>query len=146
MARIVIISESESAREVTEILKAAGHEVGGAESLQGNGEGQLVLACARRWQQLEHDSASLHTGSVSQMGEMSDPLAAANDLAGKPLADIEKRVILSTLNRFKGHRQQTAEALGIGVRTLGMKIKRWREQGETIAGRQPRTPVHVNLS
>lgn len=53
-------------------------------------------------------------------------------LAGKPLADIEKKVILSTLEQFRGHRLKTAHALGIGVRTLGMKLKRWREEGELV--------------
>jgi DNA-binding NtrC family response regulator len=55
----------------------------------------------------------------------------AEGLAGRPLADIEKQVILSTLQQFKGHRVRTASALGIGVRTLGMKLKRWREESET---------------
>lgn len=45
------------------------------------------------------------------------------------LADIEREVILTTLNRFKGHRVKTAQALGIGVRTLGMKLKKWKEEG-----------------
>src|SRR3954471_12322871 len=58
--------------------------------------------------------------------------ASIDALAGKPLADIEKQVILSTLQQFRGHRIKTAHALGIGVRTLGMKIKRWREEGEPI--------------
>src|SRR5687768_9872189 len=58
--------------------------------------------------------------------------SAVEDLAGKPLADIEKRVILSTLQQFKGHRIKTAGALGIGVRTLGMKLKRWKEDGELV--------------
>ncbi len=53
-------------------------------------------------------------------------------LAGKPLATIEKDVILSTLEKFKGHRIKTAGALGIGVRTLGMKLKKWREEGELV--------------
>jgi DNA-binding NtrC family response regulator len=57
---------------------------------------------------------------------------AVQDLAGKPLADIEKQVILSTLERFNGHRVKTAGALGIGVRTLGMKLKRWKEDGALI--------------
>ena len=56
--------------------------------------------------------------------------SAVEELAGKPLADIEKRVILSTLQQFKGHRAKTAVALGIGIRTLGMKLKRWKEEGE----------------
>jgi two-component system response regulator HydG len=59
-------------------------------------------------------------------------IAAAQSLAGKPLADIEKQVILSTLSQFQGHRIKTATALGIGVRTLGMKLKRWKETGEFI--------------
>lgn len=57
---------------------------------------------------------------------------AVHDLAGKPLADIEKEVILSTLERFRGHRIKTAGALGIGVRTLGMKLKKWKEDGQLI--------------
>ena len=56
--------------------------------------------------------------------------ASVDALAGKPLADIEKQVILSTLQQFKGHRIKTAGALGIGVRTLGIKLKRWKEEGE----------------
>ena len=59
----------------------------------------------------------------------------AGALAGRPLAEIEKQVILSTLERFKGHRLRTATALGIGLRTLGMKLKRWKEEGELIESR-----------
>jgi DNA-binding NtrC family response regulator len=59
-------------------------------------------------------------------------MAAAESLAGRPLADVEKQVILSTLQQFKGHRIRTASALGIGVRTLGMKLKKWREEGEPV--------------
>ncbi len=61
-----------------------------------------------------------------------NPVAAAQDLAGKPLADIEKQVIMSTLERFRGHRVKTATALGIGVRTLGMKLKKWKDDGELV--------------
>jgi len=58
--------------------------------------------------------------------------AGADSLANKPLADVEKHVILSTLERFKGHRMKTAHALGIGVRTLGMKLKKWKDEGELV--------------
>jgi DNA-binding NtrC family response regulator len=57
------------------------------------------------------------------------PMVGVDALAGKPLADIEKQVILSTLHQFKGHRIKTAGALGIGVRTLGIKLKRWKDEG-----------------
>ncbi len=42
---------------------------------------------------------------------------------GATLAEMERQVILSTLQRFDGHRARTAEALGIGVRTLSGKLR-----------------------
>jgi len=63
------------------------------------------------------------------------PAAVAGSLAGTPLSEIEKQVILSTLEKFKGHRIKTAHALQIGVRTLGMKLKKWREEGELVEAR-----------
>jgi transcriptional regulator with PAS, ATPase and Fis domain len=65
-----------------------------------------------------------------KIGQTTAPVV--DGLAGKPLADIEKQVILTTLQQFRGHRIKTATALGIGVRTLGMKLKRWREEGEPV--------------
>jgi len=62
----------------------------------------------------------------------SPAITSASVLAGQPLDMIEKQVILSTLEKFKGHRVKTATALGIGVRTLGMKLKKWREEGELL--------------
>ncbi len=46
----------------------------------------------------------------------------------RTLADIERDTIVATLQRFNGHRQKTARALGIGVRTLGLKLKKWKEE------------------
>jgi len=61
---------------------------------------------------------------------------------GQILADAERDLILRTLRRFDGHRERTARALGIGLRTLGLKIKRWREEGTFEEPRPRRTPVH----
>jgi len=61
--------------------------------------------------------------------------AAADDESaadGDLLAVMERKLILSTLRRFGGHRARTSSALGIGVRTLGMKLKRYREEGLAI--------------
>jgi len=106
-----------------------------------------VTAAAGGADEIEQDEAAVvDTAALGSGGGDSDVAAVARNLAGKPLADIEKQVILRTLEQFKGHRLRTAAALGIGVRTLGMKIKRWREEGESIAGRQPRPSVHVDIS
>jgi two-component system, NtrC family, response regulator HydG len=60
------------------------------------------------------------------------PGLGSDGLTNKPLADVEKHVTLTTLERFKGHRMKTAHALGIGVRTLGMKLKKWKDEGELV--------------
>src|SRR5687768_3157315 len=92
----------------------------------------------------ENQQLREQTGAVapSEAGS-GDSVAVARNLAGKPLADIEKQVILSTLEQFKGHRVRTATALGIGVRTLGMKLKRWREEGEPIISGSHRPIEHA---
>lgn len=78
---------------------------------------------------LETDPAVIRAETIAPWLRLpnQNPVAAAQDLAGKPLADIEKQVIMSTLERFRGHRVKTATALGIGVRTLGMKLKKWKQ-------------------
>lgn len=44
------------------------------------------------------------------------------------LDEIERRSIVATLERNRGHRQKSAKALGIGVRTLGLKLKKWKDE------------------
>lgn len=48
---------------------------------------------------------------------------------GSILDDAERDLIFRTLQRFSGHREKTARALGIGLRTLGLKLKKWRDDG-----------------
>ena len=113
-------------------------------------EVELLLERALDHQSLAQENHQLRerfnvAADVAAGAMQGDPISLARNLAGKPLADIEKQVILSTLEQFKGHRVRTATALGIGVRTLGMKLKRWREEGEPIISRgvAPR-PMHVS--
>ncbi len=53
---------------------------------------------------------------------------------GHILEDMERQLIEKTLRECQGHRAKTAATLGIGVRTLGLKLKQWRE--EAAARRQ----------
>ncbi len=39
------------------------------------------------------------------------------------LDEMERKLIEATLDRFDGHRAKTAQALGIGIRTLSGKLK-----------------------
>ncbi len=66
---------------------------------------------------------------------------------GYLLQDMERKLIEKTLSRFKGHRAKSAKALGMGLRTLGMKLKQWREDEEAIrAGRHVGTTSVERLS
>ena len=63
-------------------------------------------------------------GAESAVATHSLPFVAPPDAT---LEEIERETIIQTLGRFQGHRQKTARALGIGVRTLGLKLKKWKE-------------------
>lgn len=69
--------------------------------------------------------------AVAAAGPLVEPktgaFATTPDIDGRTLEEIERDAIIRALNRFDGHRQKTAAALGIGVRTLGLKIKKWKE-------------------
>lgn len=61
--------------------------------------------------------------------------ASPQTLTARPghiLEDTERELIMQTLQQFNGHRAKTAKALGIGLRTLGLKLKRWQDEGLTL--------------
>jgi len=61
-------------------------------------------------------------------GDQSPATATAERKIVRPLEEVERHEILHALDRFGGNRRRAAEALGIGIRTLGLKIKRWKEE------------------
>jgi DNA-binding NtrC family response regulator len=56
---------------------------------------------------------------------------------GTDLADIERQVILATLQRFDGHRERTAIALGLSPKTLYNRLREY----EAPPGRRGRAPA-----
>jgi DNA-binding NtrC family response regulator len=57
---------------------------------------------------------------------------------GMRLEEMERKLIEATLEHFGGHRAKTAEALGIGIRTLSGKLREYgyapREKSFSKAG------------
>jgi DNA-binding NtrC family response regulator len=59
------------------------------------------------------------------LAEDADSPAAREALirVGTSLQDMERRLIETTLEHYQGHRAKTAQALGIGIRTLANKLR-----------------------
>ena len=94
------------------------------------GEGEIVTVLgangAGKSSLLKAVQGTVKPAGGSEQGEAPN----ANDLIrteGRPLEEIEREAIVRALHRFNGHRQKTARSLGIGVRTLGLKLKKWKE-------------------
>ncbi len=77
---------------------------------------------------IEANTNGFHAAPRSEAASLMTPGGAARLIEPRPLADIEREIIVETLHRYNGHRQKTAKALGIGVRTLGLKLKKWKEE------------------
>jgi len=77
--------------------------------------------------------------TIGVMGEITVPLGGNGDGAasgvginGGVLEELERRTILKVLDKHNGHRLRTAKELGIGLRTLGMKLKKFKEEGVLV--------------
>lgn len=73
-------------------------------------------------------SAATNGNGQAQMIEPKPLSAVMPNGDVRRLEEIEREAIIETLHRFKGHRQKTATALGIGVRTLGLKLRKWKDE------------------
>ncbi|MFN0011067.1 MAG: sigma-54-dependent transcriptional regulator [Phycisphaerales bacterium] len=98
-------------------------------TMGGGGMGEVPMAMPRT------AGMNGHHGAVASVEVKTAGFGAAASGGGgngsvvvmdRLLEDIERDAIVRTLQRFSGHRQKTAQALGIGVRTLGLKLKKWK--------------------
>ncbi|MGH6948172.1 MAG: sigma-54-dependent transcriptional regulator [Kiloniellales bacterium] len=69
--------------------------------------------------------------------------AGARDLVGRTVADVERDLILDTLEHCLGNRTHAANILGISIRTLRNKLKQYGEQGIPVPmpGEAERSPA-----
>ena len=54
--------------------------------------------------------------------------ARRNDLVGRTVEEVEKELIIDTLDHCLGNRTQAAQVLGISIRTLRNKLKQYGEE------------------
>lgn len=57
---------------------------------------------------------------------------AARALVGQTMADVERELILGTLEHFAGNRTHAARQLGISVRTLRNKVNEYEAAGVSV--------------
>jgi two-component system response regulator FlrC len=57
---------------------------------------------------------------------------AVENLVGRTIADVERQMILNTLDHCLGNRTHAANILGISIRTLRNKITQYRDEGLNI--------------
>jgi DNA-binding NtrC family response regulator len=78
------------------------------------------------------------TGASIEKSTSADGHAAESIPPGLSLEAMERKLIEATLDHFDGHRAKTAQALGIGLRTLSGKLKQY--------GYAPRAKVFAKLN
>lgn len=61
-----------------------------------------------------------------------NPRDGAGDMVGRTVADVERQLIVNTLQHCLGNRTHAANILGISIRTLRNKLKLYGEQGVSV--------------
>lgn len=74
-------------------------------------------------------SSNMPTASAAAPAKSHD----ASELVGRTVADVEKDLILDTLEHCLGNRTHAANILGISIRTLRNKLKLYGEKGLPIS-------------
>ena len=74
------------------------------------------------------------SGAEAELRALSsaDPPAAARALVGRTVADVERELILETLQHCTGNRTHAANVLGISIRTLRNKLHQYSIDGFAV--------------
>jgi len=57
---------------------------------------------------------------------------SAGSMVGKTVSEVERELIINTLNHCLGNRTHAANILGISIRTLRNKLKLYNEEGFSV--------------
>jgi DNA-binding NtrC family response regulator len=104
-------------------LRTAATPLGGPVMASAGSMGHEGAMNGHAWSNGSHSAAFVPP--VASLTEVKPLVELPGD---RTLEEIERDTIVATLQRFNGHRQRTAKALGIGVRTLGLKLKKWKDE------------------
>jgi DNA-binding NtrC family response regulator len=103
--------------------------------------GELEEALSRAWRRIDDaaglDVVTLPEPTAEDLAEEEDDedlestaSPGVSPQSGEMLEDLERRHILDTLARHDGNRRDTAEALGISLRTLYYRLSQYQKDGQ----------------
>jgi DNA-binding NtrC family response regulator len=77
----------------------------------------------------------LKAAALNEPNESRDGLTLEliQPLVGRDIADVERALILKTLELCQGNRTHAAQILGVSVRTIHNKLRLWRPSMEEAA-------------
>ena len=78
-------------------------------------------------------AAATGAANVSSLPVEGEDADAAN-LVGRTVAEVERQLIVETLDHCLGNRTHAANILGISIRTLRNKLKAYTEEGISVPG------------
>ncbi len=83
--------------------------------------------------EIDIEAISLGTlGSASEAADAAQAAQAAGGLVGHTVAEVERDLILGTLNHTLGNRTHAATILGISIRTLRNKLRQYAGEGVKV--------------
>lgn len=102
-------------------------------------ENAIVLPDGSRPAATQSAVSAVASSAVSgSIGNISAPVegddAEAANLVGRTVAEVERQLILETLDHCLGNRTHAANILGISIRTLRNKLKAYTEEGIPVPG------------
>ncbi len=106
------------------VLLAQGNEIG-TEAIVLSGSGQDEVASV----------AATAAAAVRENGaepELADGENPTKGLVGRTVAEVERDLIIDTLQHCLGNRTHAANILGISIRTLRNKLKQYNEEGVSV--------------
>lgn len=109
--------------EAQEMLKSY-HWPGNVRELENTIHRSVLLAAGDR---IEGEAILLPDG-VSPSQAPANMQSPSDSLIGRSVADVEKELILGTLNHCFGNRTKAANILGISIRTLRNKLKQYADE------------------
>ena len=79
-------------------------------------------------------NAGRAAGQKPASGAETENSANGADLVGRSVAEVERDLIINTLNHCLGNRTHAANILGISIRTLRNKLKQYSQEGFSVPG------------